>query len=361
MSEQTTYIGMDLGTLKTSVVSSCGRRHVMDSAVGRPKDVIAQAMLRADVVWGDKIREHRRALEVIRPFAKATLKFVAADTAGLDDRSLENCQWAAEQLVRHAIESTNPPQDSLVWGVVGIPSRAGQISKQFIMDVVGRHLDKVLVIHEPFAVAYGMGALDQTLVIDIGAGTIDICPMYGTYTAEEDQQTILMGGDYIDDQIIAATRERFPSVEMSDFQARRIKERYGSLLESRIPAHVELIVDGGPQQIDLTDIVANACGSIVSPIVEGIMEVTNRFEAQLRRRLLENIVLAGGGSQLVGLEQAIEQGVSERSSGERNACSVTRVADCVFAGAAGALKLAMDMPREQWDRIPWGKSQRQAA
>src|SRR5262249_55184291 len=76
MDGSTVFIGMDLGTFKTSVVSSNGRRDVIHSAVGRPKDHIARGLLGRDLVFGEEILEQRLALDVIRPFAKGALKYV---------------------------------------------------------------------------------------------------------------------------------------------------------------------------------------------------------------------------------------------------------------------------------------------
>jgi hypothetical protein len=39
------FIGMDLGTFKTSVASSAGVRDVIPTAVGWPKDSVARTML----------------------------------------------------------------------------------------------------------------------------------------------------------------------------------------------------------------------------------------------------------------------------------------------------------------------------
>src|SRR4051794_40936532 len=69
------YIGMDLGTFKTSVASSAGTRDVVFSAVGWPKDLVARTMLGRDVVFGNDIVEQRLALNVVRPFEKGVLKY----------------------------------------------------------------------------------------------------------------------------------------------------------------------------------------------------------------------------------------------------------------------------------------------
>ncbi|MFM2097130.1 MAG: hypothetical protein RIS70_4254, partial [Planctomycetota bacterium] len=65
MSESITYLGIDLGSFKTSVTSSNGRRHSLQTAVGWPKDHIARAMLGRDVVFGTELREQRLALDIV--------------------------------------------------------------------------------------------------------------------------------------------------------------------------------------------------------------------------------------------------------------------------------------------------------
>jgi rod shape-determining protein MreB len=46
------------------------------------------------------------------------------------------------------------------------------------------------------------------------------------------------------------------------------------------------------------------------------------------------------------LDRFIENGLKEYGGSK-----VTRVADAVFAGAFGALKLAMNMPAEYWSQV----------
>ena len=85
------YIGMDLGTYKTSVASSTGTRDTFLSAVGWPKDQIARRMLGRDVILGlrpERITDKRGAhgddsrlqpievkVDVIEPTGPDTLVF----------------------------------------------------------------------------------------------------------------------------------------------------------------------------------------------------------------------------------------------------------------------------------------------
>ena len=67
MDNRVVYIGMDLGTFKTSVASSNGERDVMHSAVGWPKDHVARLAVGREVVFGADVIRQRLALDVVRP------------------------------------------------------------------------------------------------------------------------------------------------------------------------------------------------------------------------------------------------------------------------------------------------------
>jgi rod shape-determining protein MreB len=70
MVKETIFIGMDLGTFKTSVASSNGIREDLYTAVGWPHDHVARNLLGRDLVFGNEIVEQRLALNVVCPFEK---------------------------------------------------------------------------------------------------------------------------------------------------------------------------------------------------------------------------------------------------------------------------------------------------
>jgi rod shape-determining protein MreB and related proteins len=340
------YVGMDLGTFKTSVASSSGYRDVFPTAVGWPKDHVARTMLGRDLVFGKDLTEHRLALDVVRPFEKGALKYLDAAAAGLNPAQVQKHALATRLVIEYAVTAVVPERDRPVYGVIGVPSRASVKNKKFIMDAAEGVFDAVAIVSEPFTIAYGMNRLTDTLVIDIGAGTIDICPIYGVYPADEEQVTVPLGGDAVDEEFEKRLLKKYPGVQVSRNMVRDVKERYGFVNELGEAAVVTLPINGKPTPLDVSEPLKGACSVIVQPIIEGVRNLISRFDPEFQQRMRQNILLGGGGSQLKGLDRAIEASLKDFGGAK-----VTRVSDASFAGAVGALKLAMAMPAQGWTSL----------
>ena len=259
---------------------------------------------------------------------------------------MERHKQAARLLVEHAVALTRPPKGSSLYGVIGAPSRASVPNKKILIDAARTTFDAVMVVSEPFTIAYGMNRLSDALVIDIGAGTIDICPICGTFPSEEDQVTLAIGGDVIDEHFYNQLRQVHPEAQLSMNMAREIKEKYGFVHDVNERAIVSLPVSGKPKQFDVTGPLKAACLTIIEPIMKGLRDLIGRFDPEFQQRMLQNIVLGGGGSQLKGLDRVIEEALKEYGGAK-----VKKVGDAVFAGAVGALKLAMCLPQECWENL----------
>jgi rod shape-determining protein MreB len=346
MDRDVIYIGMDLGTFKTSVASSTGVRDVMHSAVGWPKDHVARTLIGRDVVFGSVLTQHRMALEVVRPFEKGVLKYNSLKDTGVKPDEVARHKEAARLLVEHAVAQTRPAKGVPIYGVIGAPSRATLANKQVVLEAAQPAFDAVMIVPEPFTIAYGMNRLSDTLVVDIGAGTIDICPVYGTFPTEEEQVTLPIGGDFVDEHFLTRMQTLYPDVQMTRNMAREIKEKYGFVHDVNEKAIVKLPVRGKPMQFDITAPMQEACRTLVGPIVQGLRELIARFDPEFQQRMLQNIILGGGGSQLRGLDRVIEEAMTEYGGAK-----VRRVGDAVYAGAVGALKLAMGLPPACWESL----------
>jgi rod shape-determining protein MreB len=189
--------------------------------------------------------------------------------------------------------------------------------------------------------------LEDVLVIDIGAGTTDLCRMHGTMPEEADQLTNEMAGDFIDDRLTELLQKAYPQAQFSRQMIKDIKEKHSTVAETTERIEVLLPVKGRPMSFDITDQMKEACRSIVPPIVEGLGELIGTFDPEFQERLKNRVLLAGGGSQIRGLDIAIEAEMHERLGGGR----VMRIEEPLFGGANGALKIAHDMPEEYWEKL----------
>ena len=254
MDKDLVHIGMDLGTFKTSVASSTGLRDVLQTAVGWPKDHFARTLLGRDVVFGKDLVEHRLALNVVRPFEKGVFKYNNIQECGLRPEDVRKHQEAASILLGGTcggFDEAAPRSADLRKSSVA-PSRAKVANKQVILEAAKGVFDAVMIVPEPFTIAYSMNRLSDTLVVDIGAGTIDLCPIYGTFPVEEEQVTIPLGGDFIDEQFFNSMKNMYPEAQLSRNMAREIKEKYGFVHEANENAIVTLPVEGKPMQFDVT-------------------------------------------------------------------------------------------------------------
>lgn len=337
------YIGIDLGTSKASITASDGVRTTVRSLIGWPKDAVAKKHLKKSVLFGDEVLENRLALDWVRPFEKGMIKYSDGAPEGVSKKQIEKCHLAAKELVKYLISLAEPRKGDLVYGVLGTPAQASVINKQALIDAAKESLDAVMIVSEPFAVAYGLERYDGTFVVDIGAGTVDLCRMHGSLPEKGDQVTLPTAGDHIDELLYQLIRKKHPEAQLTLNMARLIKEKYGFAPNVSEAAKVRLTVEGKPTVIDLTEVVHKACSAIVPHIVEAVQKLVATFDPEFQEKLRNNILLAGGGSKLKGLDVVIEEALVEYGGGK-----VMRVEEPVFAGANGALKLAFDMPDEYW-------------
>ena len=55
------YVGIDLGTYQSTISSSAGASHTIETIVGRPKDPVARNFLGRDVLFGNDALKNKLA------------------------------------------------------------------------------------------------------------------------------------------------------------------------------------------------------------------------------------------------------------------------------------------------------------
>ncbi len=327
------YIGIDLGTSRSAVAASNGKREWVHSYVGWPKDFVARRLLKKDVLFGSEAIKNRLSLDLVRPLEFGVIR-------GGTHREEE----AVRQLIHHLVGLAEPQEGQKIFAAVGVPAEALKVNKLAIRTAVREHADTLMVVSEPFAVAYHLEALTHALIVDIGAGTIDFCVMHGTMPGEEDQRSLRTAGDYIDRRLFKLLQDKYPDTRFSETLVREIKEKKGRVGKSNGRVRISVPIGGKFSKHDITNEVRQACESIIPSIAEMLIELIARYEPDFQRSVRDNIHLAGGGSQIKGMADAIADSLSEFGN-----FSVKPVDDPLFIGAEGALALAQDMPEQYWE------------
>ncbi|MBF0564609.1 MAG: rod shape-determining protein [Nitrospirae bacterium] len=343
-------IGIDLGTSRSVIACDNGIRTYLPSLVGYPKDAVSRKMFGRDLVFGEEVLKHRMSLNVYRPFDKGMLKI----SQDMDEKSpeyaraIESAKALMKRLAELAIEEEGGQRDDFVLrGVVGAPALANRKNKKAILEIAVSVLDDVMIVSEPFAVAYGLGLLTNAMIVDIGAGTVDICRMHGTMPTEDDQVTTTKAGDYVDQVFYELLLKKYTDANFTVNMVKRFKEENSNISEHGDTVFIELPVKGKPVKYDVTEELKIACRAIVPDIVEGIRKLIASFDPEFQLYLKENVVLAGGGSQIIGLKKEIE----DHMMANLGYGKVTKVEEPLYAGANGALMLCKDMPEEYWHEV----------
>jgi len=340
--ENALLLGIDLGTSRSSIVSRRGARKTVLSYVGWPRDAVSKKLFHTDVVYGKAALDNRLALDLYRPLEHGVIKGTGAKAAPEHDRNLE----AAKLLLRHLVNQADPGREDVLYGVVGVPAQATVKNKKAIIECAREVLDAVMVVSEPFAVAYGLGQINDVLVVDIGAGTTDLCRMHGTVPGDDDQLSLTIAGDAVDQTLFDLIKKAYPEAQLTVNMCTQWKEQYGFVRDATDKIEVMIPVNGKPVPHDITKQLSQACSILIQPILDGIHKLVASFDPEFQERIRNNIILSGGGGTLDGLTLKIQEGLDRVGGGH-----VIHVEEPMYAGAAGALQLAEDMPNEFWERL----------
>ena len=337
--KQVLHVGIDLGTSRSSISSSSGQRHVIESYVGWPLDMVARKVLKKPILIGREALDNRSMVDLHRPLEQGLIK----DGSEKDEAAVRELLWHLLSLAGVNRETRNGTK---VRAVVGVPAEALRVNKQHVRKAMQDAADSLLIVSEPFAVAYGLEALLHTMIIDIGAGTTDFCVMNGRLPTEEDQRTLTQAGDFVDEQLARLLRERHPQAQFSIHMVRGWKEESSFVGETKTPVVVTVPVNGKPTQIDITQEMRQACESILPSLVESMLDLLSRVQPDYQEKVRNNIIVSGGTALIRGLAPRLERELQAVGGGR-----VRIVKDPVFVGSDGGLAIALDAPDSDWERL----------
>lgn len=172
----------------------------------------------------------------------------------------------------------------------------------------------VTVVEAPIAAAIGAG-IDITkpfgnLIVDIGGGTTDIAviSLGGVVVSN----SIKVAGGNFDEAIVRNIRKNY-SLFIGESSAEAVKMKIGTAYKHPEVEEMEVtgrnVVTGLPKTITITsEEVRMALNDSVMQIVEAVHGVLEKTPPELAADVADRgIILTGGGAQLKGLEELIEE------------------------------------------------------
>lgn len=344
------FAGIDLGTMNSVITTSNGMCRVIPTEIGWAKDPVVAERLGTEPLFGEAMEKNRLALRTLRPLQKGVLKVNYSSEMSRNEDSLAERIDATARILGYALQSVAETEAFAIRGIMGIPAISDRRCISTLLKVARQSLETVALIPEPFAVGYSLGLSDPALVVDIGAGTTDVCHYYGALPTEADQSTVHFGGDHVDEMIYQNLLADYPGISISLRTVKNLKEKLGVLNDSASPIVVR--VPAGKQfakEIDVTVALRTALGKLAEAVFQGICDVLSSMPPEHHHAALSNVILAGGGSQLPGLCSHLEELL--HPCGPSN---VQRIPDTSHAGASGALRLAMELSEDSWIELARG-------
>ena len=221
---------------------------------------------------------------------------------------------AVDEMLQGFIRKVNLNRLTRPRMVICVPSGVTEVERRAVRDSGEKQAAReVFLVDEPVAAAIGIG-LDISkpvgnIIVDIGGGTTEVAviSLNGVVT----KKAIRVAGDEMDDAIQHWFRNEH-KLEIGAQTAEQIKISVGSAMRAKsrnILVKGRDLVSGIPKTIDIrTDEIRQALKDPVKRILDVIKDALEATPAELSSDIIDRgIVLAGGGSQLRGLDQVLRE------------------------------------------------------
>ncbi|MDD5019358.1 MAG: rod shape-determining protein [Candidatus Omnitrophica bacterium] len=199
--------------------------------------------------------------------------------------------------------------------VIAIPSGITEVERRAVKDSALRAgAREVYLVEEPLAAAIGVGLPIHepagNMIVDIGGGTTEVAVI--SLSGVVFSKSIRIAGDELDVAIVEYLKKNY-NLMIGERTAEDIKIKIGSAypLEEELSLEVRGrdLVAGLPKMVSITsEEIRDAIAEPVRAIVDSAKIALERTPPELAADLIDRgIVLAGGGSQLRGLDRMIAE------------------------------------------------------
>lgn len=346
-------VGFDLGTNASCVLAGAAEAKdvsvskIVPTVVGYAREGLVDGIVanNATTLIGEEALTHRLQLKVIAPLENGVIAHPAA----------------AKDFIKRIRAMIDPSGLAEIRVVVGVPANAADPAREEIRACAAGVFDRMLLIPEPFLAALGfrdesrlgqanyVDPVTNSLFVDIGGGTTDLCLIQGFFPTANDQISFAFAGDSIDQLIEEELQRTYPNNGLSRASIRAIKEQHSYVGPIRKPIDVKVLIGGRSHTLELGEVIGRACNQLLERIYPALTTLIARASSDSVEQLLQNIVITGGGSCIRGLDTVLQQRLA--ADGFEN--PKVRIAGQDFKRfvALGALKAARSAREDQWQHL----------
>lgn len=345
--------GFDLGTNASCILAGPAEGRdttvskIIPTVVGYAREGLVDGIVanNATTLIGEEALNHRLQMRMVAP---------------LEDGIIAHVEPARDFIrrVRAVIDPTNSAE---IRAVIGVPANAGQPAREDIRNCAAGVFDRVLLIPEPFLAALGfrdesrlgqpnyVDPVTNSLFIDIGGGTSDLCLIQGFFPTGDDQVSLAFAGDAVDKLIEDDLQRTYPNNGLSRATIRQIKEEHSYVGAIRKPIDVKVLIAGKNHTLELGETIGRACNRLLEKIYPALTTLISRAPSDSAAQLLQNIVVTGGGSRIRGFDTVLQ----EKLMADGYEAPKVRLAGTEYKRfvAMGALKAARSAREDQWQHL----------
>jgi rod shape-determining protein MreB len=346
-------VGFDLGTNASCILAGPAEARdttvskIIPTVVGYAREGLVDGIIanNATTLIGEEALNHRLQLRMIAP---------------LEDGIIAQLE-PARDFIRRVRAVVDPAGAAEIRAVIGVPANAGLPAREDIRNCAAGVFDRVLLIPEPFLAALGfrdesrlgqanyVDPVTNSLFIDIGGGTSDLCLIQGYFPTTDDQISLAFAGDGVDKLIEDDLQRTYPNNGLSRATIRQIKEEHSYVGALRKPIDVKVLIGGKSHTLELGETIGRACNRLLDKIYPALTTLISRASSDSVAQLLQNIVITGGGSRIRGLDTVIQQKLAD--DGFESPRVKLAGPEYKRFVAVGALKAARSAREDQWQHL----------
>jgi rod shape-determining protein MreB len=199
--------------------------------------------------------------------------------------------------------------------VICVPVGITEVEKRAVREAaMTAGAREVFLIEEPMAAAIGAGLPvaepSGNMIVDIGGGVTEVAVI--SLKGIVFSRSIKVGGEKMDESIVSYARRRY-NLLLGEQTGEDVKKRIGSASVFTPIEELEVkgrdLIGGVPKTVVLnSEEIREALSDAVNLIVEAVRFALERTPPELAADIVDRgLVLAGGGSQLRGLDELFRQ------------------------------------------------------